>query len=122
MFTRQLQDHVAAQREACDSDMREAIDGDQFVNYRPRIAGKSAVVKLRRKMLGVAAIAKVNPDDIRAGAEIFGGRDQHVTRGARSFHAVPKRQRRMLHSMRFPPPPTRHLPPTPHSLPPSFLS
>jgi hypothetical protein len=53
-------------------------------------------------MFGVAAIAKVNPDHIKGGTESFIGRDQHVTRGARSFHAVPKHERWMFRAIRLP--------------------
>src|SRR5260370_35649267 len=53
-------------------------------------------------MPGPAAVAKVYPDNIEAGAKGFVGRGQHVRGRGRAFHAVPDHQRRVLEAIRLP--------------------
>ena len=60
------------------------------------------MIKLRRKMLGLAAITKVYAHNIKAGAECFVGRRQHVARRRRTLHAVPHDQGRMIRAIHLP--------------------
>jgi hypothetical protein len=53
-------------------------------------------------MLSPAAIAKVYPHNIEAGAKGFVGRGQHVRRRGRALHAVPHHQGRMLEAILLP--------------------
>jgi hypothetical protein len=63
-FARQLQREVAAERVPGDGKTRQAIPGNQLPEHEERVGGQAGVVQPRRQVLGAAAVALVEQDDV----------------------------------------------------------
>jgi hypothetical protein len=74
--------------------LMEAIAVAQLSEDEGRIRGQSRTIQPSRHVLGAAAVALIEPDDIEAGGEGLVGEAAHVVRFARSFETVQGQQRR----------------------------
>ena len=65
---------------------------------KPASCGQARMIEARREVLGAAAVALIQPDDVEAAREGLVGDAAHVVRGARSLEPVQQDQQRMARS------------------------
>ena len=98
----QLHGDVAAERVAGHGEARQPVAIAQLGQHAQRIGGQPRVIEPARQVLGAAAIALVEPDDVESGGEGLLGQAAHVMRFARALETVQRQQRRRRLTVRLP--------------------
>src|ERR1051325_2887206 len=103
VVARELQDHVAAHREARDVDARESLAPREFFDDDAfSVAPHAAVVERLREALRPAAVAHVHPHYVEARAVSLARSAYDVERLARTFEPVQQKNRRRFPALPLP--------------------
>ena len=101
-FAGQFHRDIATQRIARHGESRQAVAVAQLPQDEERIGREPRVIEPARQVLGTAAIALIEADDVEAGGQGLVGHAAHVVREARAFQPVQHQQRRRRGSIGLP--------------------
>lgn len=87
-LAREFQNDVSTHREADEREMRNAVVRDDLSRNGSNVSGKTGMIKHGSKVVGAAAVALVETDDVHSSSQSLFGDAEHVLGIARTFEAV----------------------------------
>jgi hypothetical protein len=107
-FPGEFQREITAQRVAGEGEACQAVD-DELAHHRKWIGGETRVIQPAGQVLGAAAVALVETDDVEAARPRLVGHPAHVVAVARPFEAMQQDDRERRDAVGLPVAVAEHL-------------